>query len=168
MELCCSSIRRIIKINIWNWLFSKSVLQFVIYTKLIYSFNFLCIFFMYSLTVHISITLANDQLDAQIFNTFITILYMFRSISCSSSGGQIVLILILLTWRICWAPNNAGKWHMEFNSAFKWSIQHLASLSVIDRPVLCTGRSITESDDSRCCINTIWHPEDEQDIARNM
>jgi hypothetical protein len=27
-----------------------------------------------SLTVHLSITLANDQLDAQIFNTFITIL----------------------------------------------------------------------------------------------
>ena len=40
-------------------------------------------------------TLANDQLDARIFNTFITILYMymFRAISCSSSGGQIVLTL---------------------------------------------------------------------------
>jgi hypothetical protein len=39
-------------------------------------------------------TLVNDQLDAQIFNTFITILYMymFRTIFCSSSGGQIVLI----------------------------------------------------------------------------
>jgi len=37
------------------------------------------------------LTLANDQLDAQIFNTFITILYMFQAISCSSSGGQIVL-----------------------------------------------------------------------------
>jgi len=49
--------------------------------------------FYVSLTVHLSITLANDQLDAQIFNTFITILYMymFRAISCSSSGGQIVL-----------------------------------------------------------------------------
>ena len=43
--------------------------------------------------MHFSITLANDQLDVQIFNTFITILYMymFRAISCSSSGGQIVL-----------------------------------------------------------------------------
>jgi hypothetical protein len=42
-----------------------------------------------------SITSANDQLDAQILNTFITILYMymFRAISCSSSGGQIVLTL---------------------------------------------------------------------------
>jgi len=71
-------------------------------------------FFYVSLTVHHSITLANDQLDAQIFNTFITILYMymFRAISCSFSGGQIVLI------------------------------QHLiSSLSVSDRPVhLCNRR----------------------------
>ena len=29
------------------------------------------------------------------------------------------LTLILLTWRIWWAPNNAGKWHMGFNSALK-------------------------------------------------
>ena len=50
-------------------------------------------FFYVSLTVHLSISLTNDQLDAQIFNTYITILYMymFRAISCSSSG-QIVLI----------------------------------------------------------------------------
>ena len=26
--------------------------------------------------------------------------------------------LILLTWRIWWAPNNASKWQMGFNSAF--------------------------------------------------
>jgi len=56
--------------------------------------KYLIYFFFYvSLTVHVSITLANDQLDAQIFNTFITILYlyMFRAISCSSLGDQIVL-----------------------------------------------------------------------------
>jgi len=29
------------------------------------------------------------------------------------------LILILPTWRIWWAPNNANKWQMRFNSAFK-------------------------------------------------
>jgi hypothetical protein len=42
-----------------------------------------------------SITLANDQLDAQIFNIFIAVLYMymFRAMSCSSSGRQIVLTL---------------------------------------------------------------------------
>jgi len=52
------------------------------------------IYFDVSQTVHLTITLADDQLDAQIFNTFITILYMymFRAISCSSSGGEIVLI----------------------------------------------------------------------------
>jgi len=54
-------------------------------------------YFDVSLTVHLSITLVNDQLDAQIFNTFITILYMFRAISCSSSGGQIVLIQHLVS-----------------------------------------------------------------------
>jgi len=26
---------------------------------------------------------------------------------------------ILKTWRIWWAPNNACKWQMGFNSAFK-------------------------------------------------
>jgi hypothetical protein len=44
------------------------------------------------LTVHRSITLDNFQLDAQnsylfIYNTFIKILYMFRALPCSSSGG---------------------------------------------------------------------------------
>jgi hypothetical protein len=29
------------------------------------------------------------------------------------------LTLILLTWRIWWAPNNASKWQIGFNSAFK-------------------------------------------------
>jgi len=45
------------------------------------------------------ITLANDELNAQILNSFITILYtyMFRAIFCSSSGGQIVLIQQLVS-----------------------------------------------------------------------
>ena len=30
-----------------------------------------------------------------------------------------VLTLILLTWRIWWAPNNASKWQMGFNLVFK-------------------------------------------------
>ena len=45
------------------------------------------------LAVHLSITVVNDQLDAQLFyNTFITVLYMFQATSFSSSGGHIVLI----------------------------------------------------------------------------
>jgi hypothetical protein len=45
------------------------------------------------------ITLANGQLDAKIFNTFITILYMymFRTIFYLSSSGQIVLIQHLVS-----------------------------------------------------------------------
>jgi len=34
------------------------------------------------------------------------------------SGTQF-LTLILPSWRIWWAPNNASKWQMGFNSAFK-------------------------------------------------
>jgi len=54
-------------------------------------------FFDVSLTVHLSID--NDYLNAHIFNTFITILYMymFRAKSCSSSRGQIVLIQHLVS-----------------------------------------------------------------------
>jgi len=29
------------------------------------------------------------------------------------------LTLILLMWRIWWAPNNASKWQMGFNWAYK-------------------------------------------------
>jgi len=32
---------------------------------------------------------------------------------------KVVLTLTLLTWRIWWAPNNASRWQMRFNSAFK-------------------------------------------------
>jgi len=43
-------------------------------------------------TVHRNITLVDLQIDAQnsylfIYNTFIKILYMFRTLPCSSSGG---------------------------------------------------------------------------------
>ena len=35
------------------------------------------------------------------------------------------LTLILLTWRIWWAPNNASRWQMAFNSAFKGLIYYI-------------------------------------------
>jgi hypothetical protein len=35
------------------------------------------------------------------------------------SWSCVYLTLILLTWRIWWAPNNASKWQMGFKSAFK-------------------------------------------------
>ena len=71
---------------------------------------------------------------------------MFRAVSCSSSGGQIVLLQPLVS-----------------------------SLSVNSRTVcrlralyLHTVRLFTESDDTRGCNNTICPPEDEQGTARNM
>jgi len=66
---------------------------------------------------------------------------MFRAVPCSSSGGQIILL------------------------------QHLvSSLSVNGRTVRRyrrTVRPFTESDDTRCCNNTICPPEDEHGTARN-
>jgi len=32
----------------------------------------------------------------------------------------------------------------------------------------CTGQSLTESNNIRCCIDTIRPPEDEQPTARNL
>jgi hypothetical protein len=95
------------------------------------------------------LTLHNDQINAQIFNTFITILYIyvFRAISCSSSGGQILLI------------------------------QHLvSSLSVSDRPVHRMRNNSTCAPDGHlprvmipgAVLIKYLPPEDEQDIARNM
>ena len=45
-------------------------------------------------------------------------------------------------------------------------MQHLvSSLSVSGRPVhRCTGRSLTESEDTRCCMNSIQPPDDEHVI----
>jgi len=54
-----------------------------------------------NITMNLSTILANDQLYAQIFNTFITILCMFRAISCSSSGGQILLTHCGRVTQIC-------------------------------------------------------------------
>jgi len=33
--------------------------------------------------------------------------------------STVYLTLILLTWSIWWAPNNASRWQLGFNSAFK-------------------------------------------------
>ena len=32
----------------------------------------------------------------------------------------------------------------------------------------CTGQTFTESEDTRCCVNTIFPPEDGHGTARNM
>ena len=41
------------------------------------------------------------------------------------------LTLILLTWNIGWVPNNASKWQMGFNSAFKGLTSSSSSGSIV-------------------------------------
>ena len=45
-----------------------------------------------------------------------------------------VLTLILLTWRIRWAPNNASRWQMGFNLAFKGLMDKMTK-------TYCSGRN---------------------------
>ena len=82
------------------------------------------------------------------FNIFITFLCMFRALLCSSSGGQIVLVQ-----------------HLVLSlSLGKCTVHKLTEDSIN----LCTKQSPKESDDTTCCTNTIWPPEDEHNSARNM
>ena len=109
------------------------------------------------------VALVNLQIDPQNFylfiysyNTFIKILYMFRALPCSSSGGlrrNCILaaygIVTLCRWLSC-AP---VKKEQQF---------------FLNR---CTRQSPTESDDTRDCIYIQLRrrpPEDEQGNARNM
>jgi len=104
------------------------------------------------------------------FNTFITILYMcmFQAISCSSSGGQIVLIQhLVLPLSISDRPVRRLRKNCfpVLSQPFSTGRERISLQFFLN---LCTGLSLNESDNTRCCINTIWPPEDEQDIARNM
>jgi hypothetical protein len=54
-----------------------------------------------------------------------------------------ILTLILLTWSIWWAPNNASKWQMGFNWAFKGLISILARRSRSCRIQTTFGRWTT-------------------------
>jgi len=65
---------------------------------------------------------------------------------------SLILTLILLTWRIGWAPNNASKWQMGFNSAFKGLMsgysQTLLSAHVFRHHSmigLCTNHTLQET-----------------------
>jgi len=46
-------------------------------------------------------------------------LCLYSPFLSSYSTRDFQLTLILLTWKIWWAPNNARKWQMAFNLAFK-------------------------------------------------
>jgi hypothetical protein len=79
-----------------------------------------------------------------IYSTFINILRMYRAVRCSSSGGLIVSMQHLIS-SLC-IQMSCLKLHYN-------NFRHLTCL---------------QSDDIRCCIDTIRPPEDEQRTARNM
>jgi hypothetical protein len=63
------------------------------------------------------------------FNTFLTNLLIWLCINSLITILAVLFVetltLILLMWKIWWAPNNASKWQMGFNSAIKglmWTI----------------------------------------------
>jgi hypothetical protein len=124
-----------------------------------------------------------DQLDAQFFSVFISILYMFRATSCSSSGESIVSIqhLVYVTLRR-WpcgmqvrkdrhtkqSPTHSDTYQMLYwYNWFSW----WWALGCSDCSPLSTGALHGRS--QRVTIPDaveiqFWPPEDENNIARNM
>jgi hypothetical protein len=68
-----------------------------------------------------------------------------RKIACSFDFVVLcALILILLTWRIWWAPNNSSRWQMGFNAEFKVLItilEHWWLWSYFKITGMCSGLS---------------------------
>jgi len=124
------------------------------------------------------------QLDEQIlyFNTFITLLYMFRALLYSSSGGQIVLVqhlVLSLSLGDCSVHRLREDYRNTFitllymfrailcSSSVRQIVlvQHLVlSLFLGDCSVqrlrqssrnVCTEQSPKDSDNTRCCTKTI-------------
>jgi len=52
-------------------------------------------------------------------------------------ADRLILTLTVLSWRIWWAPNNASKWQVGFNSAFE-------GLTAVFAIVFSTGLKICE------------------------
>jgi hypothetical protein len=64
----------------------------------------------------------NDSYCIKFWVFEIKFLYQYSVFNCrltNSISNGFWLTLILPTWRIWWAPNNASKWQMGFNSVFK-------------------------------------------------
>ena len=59
------------------------------------------------------------------------------------------LTLILLTWRKWWTPNNASKWQMGFNSAFK-------GLSVVNCFMVCMTAIQTKKSFTYTSLDKEW------------
>jgi len=67
------------------------------------------------------------------------------------------LTLILLTWRIWWAPNNASKWQMGFNLAFKGLIPSKNVLPLYFRATYVTIKNIKYKGPHVKCLIFLSH-----------
>jgi len=70
---------------------------------------------------------------------------MFRALTCPSSGGKLVFTQHMVS-------------SLSVNGC---TVHRLRADAVCSQP-------FTESDDTRCCVNTIFPPEDGHVNARNM
>ena len=59
---------------------------------------------------------------------------LIQSTTPHSTSWKYILTLILLTWKIRWAPYNASKWQMGFNSGFQVLISSHLSLGLPSCP----------------------------------
>ena len=105
--------------------------------------NIFVINFDIFLTVQLSITLVNDQLDAQFFYFIIRLLQSSTCFEQRRAHHQEIKCINTATGIV---------------TLCKWP----SGVQV------CTGRSLADSDDTRCCINKIHPPDDEHDFFRNV
>ena len=70
--------------------------------------------------------------------------YVINKPPVSTKRATVILTLYLLMWRIWWAPNNASRWQMGFNSAFGGLIK-VRSCSALLRVLLVRIRSHLKS-----------------------
>jgi len=96
----------------------------------------------------INFEMITNLMHKYLYSYNITIIYMFRALLCSSSGGQIVYVQHLV-------PSLSLSGH-----TLHWLREN--SLNQ------CNIRPLIQSDGTRCCTYTIWPPEDEHNNAQNM
>ena len=101
--------------------------------------NFI-VFFYVLLTVHLSIILVINQLNAQNLVFLISLLY--------ASTFFEHYVLIIRRSKLCYTAS-------VIVTPCRWP-----SGAQVERG-LCTGRPPTECDDTRCCIIQFWPPDDE-------
>ena len=83
------------------------------------------LFFSYVFKLHICDILVGNPADKEQLGSDKKVYTWYKT--------DVELTLILLTWRICWAPSNASNWRMGFDLAFKGLIRIILVLGDMTR-----------------------------------